>query len=596
MNMSHKHLSLLVLSLVLVPFGGCAVKEQPTDLKVSELQLVDGANLYDVEAAGSRIEGISFYTSGAWRTTVSGTVDKGWINLDPRSGSEAGTHSMTITLSRNDSGKERSAGVTISCGDAPEIKLTLRQACFPRINTQSLSVTSPKLGTSRANPLVDFIFCADPTAITYGDRLYVYGTNDHQQYELSSENTYEKIKSLVMLSTDDLVNWTYHGTIPTADIAPWIVASWAPSVVCRRMEDGSERFYLYFSNSGWGVGVLQSTSPVGPWTSPLSTSLIDGNNETVKGSGNIFDPGAVIDDGGNGWLAFGNTQGWLARLNPDMISFADPPVKLLSPYHFEANELNYIGGTYVYTYNNNWSDHTPWTLGGTVPGQCSMVYMKSTSPLAVDSWTYGGMYFKNPGYNGFGYGNNHTHMHKFQGKWYLLYHTGLLQSAFDTKGGFRSIYMDTIEVDEENVSISECLPSHEGVKALKNLNPFESQFASTTAATEGIVFSETGEEGHVTAQVGTPSLTAPKPKVGIIEVRGVDFGQGAKSVTCRVKGTGLVSFRLDDYNGQDIVTLSSSGEEWTDRTESCTLDAAGVHTLYIVMEKGIGIDTWQFSK
>ena len=33
-----------------------------------------------------------------------------------------------------------------------------------------------------ANPISPCVFCADPTAIDYKGRLYVYGTNDTQQY------------------------------------------------------------------------------------------------------------------------------------------------------------------------------------------------------------------------------------------------------------------------------------------------------------------------------------------------------------------------------------------------------------------------------
>ena len=140
---------------------------------------------------------------------------------------------------------------------------------------------SPKLTSKDANPILDFIFTADPTAIVHDGRLYVYGTNDQQQYEAvgrDGRNTYEYIKTLVMMSTDDMVNWTYHGLIKTDSIAPWIVASWAPSIVKRKEKDGKTHFYLYFSNGGVGTAVLTSTSPVGPWSSPLDKSLIDGNN------------------------------------------------------------------------------------------------------------------------------------------------------------------------------------------------------------------------------------------------------------------------------------------------------------------------------
>src|SRR5216110_1234522 len=73
---------------------------------------------------------------------------------------------------------------------------------------------SPKLTSNNANPLLDFIFTADPTAVEYNGRIYVYATNDHQQYEHvgnDGKNSYEHIRTLVMMSSDDMVNWTYHG-------------------------------------------------------------------------------------------------------------------------------------------------------------------------------------------------------------------------------------------------------------------------------------------------------------------------------------------------------------------------------------------------
>ena len=56
------------------------------------------------------------------------------------------------------------------------------------------------------NPISGNIFCADPTAVEFEGRLYVYGTNDHEQYLNAEKNTYEKIKSLVCFSTEDMVD------------------------------------------------------------------------------------------------------------------------------------------------------------------------------------------------------------------------------------------------------------------------------------------------------------------------------------------------------------------------------------------------------
>ena len=103
------------------------------------------------------------------------------------------------------------------CGFSQSVKLS--KNCYKSVKT--------------ANPISPGRFCADPTAIEYRGRLYVYGTSDHQQYEavgIEGKNTYDKIKSIEVLSTDDMVNWTYHGVIDVKSVAPWITNSWAPSI------------------------------------------------------------------------------------------------------------------------------------------------------------------------------------------------------------------------------------------------------------------------------------------------------------------------------------------------------------------------------
>ena len=89
-----------------------------------------------------------------------------------------------------------------------------------QVNAQATIATNFK-PTGQANPLSGCVFCADPTALEYNGRLYVYGSNDHQQFIKNGkkgENGYGDIKSLVVFSTDDMVNWTFHGTIDVAKV------------------------------------------------------------------------------------------------------------------------------------------------------------------------------------------------------------------------------------------------------------------------------------------------------------------------------------------------------------------------------------------
>ena len=255
------------------------------------------------------------------------------------------------------------------------ISLATTLAMGLQLNAQTLAPDYK--GTSYNNPISANIFCADPTGLEYNGRMYVYGSNDHQQFVKNGkkgENNYGEIKSIVVFSTDDMVNWTFHGTIDTKKLCagwtnnPWYVGygvSWAPSVTWRTTEDGTEEFFLYFCNSSHGVGVLKANSPIGPWKSPNNKLMInyDTPGANKAGTNANFDPGVTIDDNGVGWITFGGLgpseimpeAARIVKLKPSMTEVDGSAVKIHAPYHFEANELNVIGGKYVYTYCSNWA-------------------------------------------------------------------------------------------------------------------------------------------------------------------------------------------------------------------------------------------------
>ena len=455
-------------------------------------------------------------------------------------------------------------------------------------------VVSPKLASGNANPLLDFMFVADPTAIEHEGRLYVYGTNDQQQYEENGgdkQNSYECIKSLVMMSTDDMVNWTYHGTIKVDEVAPWILASWAPSIVKREESDGKTHFYLYFSNSGYGTGVLTATSPLGPWTSPLDKSLIDGS---TAGLGEVkipFDPGAVIDDNGKGWLTIGASgHPGIFRLGDDMISI-DSEIKAIdAPFQFEANELNCINGTYVYTYNVAWEgDFTTWpqTSGNLTP--CCMVYMKTKNPLG-DEWTYGNNYLKNPGDYGFDFSNNHTHLQKFKDKWYIFYHAMSLQHSFNTDKGFRNINVDEINVDEEEVRIDMGKQTLKGVSQIKPLDPFAEQQAETTAATQDLKFCEDEESGDIWV-VNSPG------RVSVLAVRGAEFNRRPSALKIKASGHGKIIVRKGSVKGELIASIPVESDEMKlfKSSEVGHVDSGEEVDLCVLLSgAGVYFDQWQF--
>lgn len=473
------------------------------------------------------------------------------------------------------------------------------------VTASAASVSESYKPAAENNPISSQIFCADPTAVEYNGRLYVYGTSDQQQCDekgIDEDNTYEKIKSIEIFSTDDMINWEYHGRINVGEIAPWIANSWAPSVVSRVEDDGLTHFYLYFSNSGMGVGVITSTDPVGPWSDPLGRPLINYDTKGLTDCPNPFDPGAVIDDNGVGWLAFGGGKAKdgtdympgstrIVKLGADMISFDSDFTKIPAPYFFEASELNYINGTYVYTYCSDWNNHyKQWDYekhGTTVPGGCSMIYMKTKTPLDPDSWEMGGECLKNPGEFGFDYSNNHTHLQKYKGKWYMLYHTLSLKRFMNIKGGYRSMCVDEVSVDEQNVIIEDKRGTKEGVTSpAGTISAYSSHPGAQICTGADITYDVS--DGH--------SPLAVSDKAGAwTSFRSVDFSLDGDNVrkgfTANIKGSGTVEVRLDSPTGELVASITKDNGIAAEIP-----DIAGTHDLFFVFSReGMAVENWGFT-
>ena len=456
-----------------------------------------------------------------------------------------------------------------------------------------------------ANPISPSMFCADPTAVEYEGRLYVYGTNDTQQAEQDTTNDYDQIKSLVVFSTDDMVNWVYHGRIETGEIAPWIQNSWAPSIVSRKEQDGKTHFYLYFSNNGNGVGVITATNPLGPWSDPLGKPLIYQNMPGLENCPAPFDPGVCMDENGTGWLTFGGGVSAsgnkvhtlvpkVVKLGEDMLSFDSEFVSIDAPYFFEASELNYINGTYYYTYSTDWQQRgIGWDYEGIdTPPTCSMAYLTTETPLDSESWEYRGAYFYNSGQNadgesGMRWGNNHTHFCEYQGTNYILHHTLLLEELQGGTAGFRSLMVDYLPMDNETGEIPITAASRKGVSQIKLLDPY---------------IENSGAVMFTSADVGYTDGVDPAAKSNAngawIYVKGADFGYGASEFMAEVKGKGRIEVRLDDLSSEAAAYIEFDCDEytWIRSADFSEFDGRN-HNIYLVFSSAdIELNTWQFTK
>lgn len=167
-----------------------------------------------------------------------------------------------------------------------------------------------------------------------------------------------------------------------------------------------------------------------------------------------------------------------------------------------------------------------------------------------------------------------------------------LQDYFGTKGGFRNVGIEEMQVDEKNVNIHMGKATFKGTSQLNPLNPFVLQQAETTAGTSGQVQFEA---------VGNPGNMAAKGKADqqCLMVRGTDFSkQIPAKFEARVKGKGKIDVYVNNLKGTPLVSLICDEQEWTMRSKKIDLKIdKGVTNIYFVFNgEGFLFDEWKFTR
>ncbi|HWT76820.1 MAG TPA: glycoside hydrolase family 43 protein [Mobilitalea sp.] len=473
----------------------------------------------------------------------------------------------------------------------------------------NLTLAAPYKSIGDHNPLITQDFGADPFAMVYGDRVYVYMTQDVYMYGADGnlkENSYGAINSLRCISSSDLVNWTDQGWIHIGGIkgvSTWAKNSWAPTAIWKNI-DGKDQFFVYFANGAGGIGVLTSDSPTGPFRDPLGKALITNQTPNCSNVVWLFDPAVFTDNDGNSYLYFGGgipegqeeapKTARVIELGADMISTVGEAVSIDAPYMFEDSGINKIGETYCYTYCSNFSSRAN-AKGSYVPDGGEICYMTSDNPLGP--WQYQGGVLKNPGYFFGTGGNNHHSMVQFNDKWYMFYHTSLLQDAIGVKGGYRSTNVNEVTINSDG-SIKSVQADKAGVEQLKTLNPYESVAAATMSNNGGISVVEENRKSFKDPQVVSVSEIE---NGDWIQVSGVDFGAGAVSLTLRFScegDGGAIKVCRDSLDGEVItyteITNTGSYNDFIEITVPVK-EITGVHDIYFEFAgSGYHFNSWSF--
>lgn len=495
----------------------------------------------------------------------------------------------------------------------------------------------------RGNPLVTQNFGADPWAMEHGGRVYVYTTNDTQEWvdhlENGESNNYGRINEINVWSSADMMNWTNHGPINAAGENGITRAaanrpgnSWAPAAAAKDVDgDGDDEFFLYFANSAGGIWVLQGESPLGPFTSPLDRSLIGFdtpgvNNNSDPAAKNVvwlFDPAVLVDDDGEAYIYFGGgvpageanhpNTARMAKLGDDMVSLADDDadgqvdeVRMIdAPGIFEDSGIHKVGDKYYYTYCTNFSH----TLSGVEFGRGDIVVMEADSPLGP--WSEPRLAFPNQAqFFGAGTGgNNHHAFFDFNGNWYLTYHAQTLDVAIQdgASAGYRNAHIDKVDMGADG-TIAPVTGTYTGPGQTAAFDPYDEPVSAETIAWQagtrhGYVGTSTWE-----GQTPTPKLTSIDDG-DWTSLAGVDFGDGATRLTARVLpkagGTITVSTSPDPAQSDAVVGAltvpAGDGSTWTELDLPLAEGKlAGTHDLFFRYSgestgQLFDVETWSFA-
>jgi arabinoxylan arabinofuranohydrolase len=410
------------------------------------------------------------------------------------------------------------------------------------------------------NPIVQTSYTADPAPMVHEGTLYLYTSHD----EDVTVNNFYTMNDWRLYSTEDMVNWTDHGSPAGLRNFSWGTDSaWAPQGIAR-----NGQFYLYVplnNNTGARIGVGVSDNVAGPFTDPLGRDL-------AQSPGSDIDPTVFIDDDGQAYMYWGNATLNYVRLNEDMISYSGTPTAVAlpgfteGPWFYKRGSLYYMvyaaiaGGREKISYATSNSPTGPWNTRGDIMGSGSTF-------------------------------TNHSGIVDYKGHSYFFYHNSALPGGSDFR---RSVCVEEFTYGADG-SIPQLTASANGPAAVATLNPFAQVEAETIAFSSGLKTENCDDTG------GGQNVTQISAG-DYIKVKNVDFLDGVTSFEARVSASGNgagIELHLDSQSGTLLGMCDVSGaSSWT--TTTCPVSGgSGTHDLFLVFtgsaDNLFKFNWWQFT-
>lgn len=292
-----------------------------------------------------------------------------------------------------------------------------------RLRTAIIVLCSITTATAQ-NPIVRDQFTADPTARVFNNRVYMYPSHDIPAPEGQRQDWF-CMADYHVFSSENLTEWTDHGTIITQEDVPWgnptAYSMWAPDCVYK-----NGKYYFYFPNApkngrGFAIGVATADSPEGPFVC---------EQEPIKGVTGI-DPCVLIDDDGVAYIYWSGMGIRGAKLKDNMkevdgklteMRFPQPPDSdiemppmLVGGQQMEGLPDGFKEGPFIFKRDGWYYLTFPWVRKEN--GTETLAYAMSKSPLGP--WDFKGIIMAE---HDNGCWTNHHSLLEYKGQWYIFYH------------------------------------------------------------------------------------------------------------------------------------------------------------------------------
>ncbi len=301
---------------------------------------------------------------------------------------------------------------------------------------------------ANGNPFVKYKYLGDPAALVDGGTVYIYAGHDQCP---DRENRYV-LNEWCILKTQDMKTFSELSYKLRAVDFPWASGqAWASQVIKR-----GEKYFWYVTAEhktihGKAIGVAVADRPEGPFV-PVEKPLVT-NDMTTKWtriSWDDIDPTAFVDEDGQAYLIWGNTQIYMAKLADNMTELASEvmPISIEGihqpslvaegkDFYTEAPWIHKRKGLYYLSFSVGFPEKTAYAVAKNINGP----------------WEYKGIVNEIAG----NCNTNHHSIFEFGGKWYFLYHNGAINTAgssfrrslcleelrYDRKGNIEKIQMTT---------------------------------------------------------------------------------------------------------------------------------------------------------